>query len=160
MYGEYVAFVQTLTALMFTYLLLKAIQYRRHPQRHSRYMISTGLLSIEPILERLLGFWVPGLMTDLEDVPLVWFITYACMMITCGLLIWSDKYSWQISLPFWLITIFVLFKMMVLYAFSSGTVWSYIYAFIKTISMTEMAFAAGATTSVLLILSWRYPKAK
>ena len=155
-YGEQVAFLLVLTALLFTFLFLRAIQTRHQVQQHARYMVATGLLTLDPVLERLLGFWVPGLMTSLDDVPFVWFLTYSCVLAVSGFLVWRDRDSIMLAFPFGLVGAFSFFKLTILYYFTSGTVWTLAVTYIATISTTKMFVVSFGVTSALVVLSWVY----
>ena len=75
------------TAMLLTVWGL-GVLHRRDPALHARYMAGTALTLLDPVLARILIFWVPSV-----PPPLYVWINYGVIYAILGLLIWRDRHS-------------------------------------------------------------------
>lgn len=62
------------------------IRHRRDAVLHARYMAGTALVLVDPIVARLMVFWVPSV-----PPPMYVWISYALAYTILALLVWRDR---------------------------------------------------------------------
>lgn len=154
-YGELVAMQQLQTTLVFMFLFYKAVEHRRTTLLHARYMIATGLLFIEPILERVLSFWIPGMMTSLDDIPFVMRCTHASVLIVCALLLWLEWRGERCFVPFLVVTAVTTSKVIVMHVFQTGTLWTSLSAWYAGLPVSLIWMLSLVIVLLMMFAGWR-----
>lgn len=161
LFGEALSSADFVVSVAFVLLYVKALQYRRNPAIHARYMLSTVILLLGPSIARFFAAYVPGfLVRSLETLPKFGAALDASFVIATGLCLYLIVKDYRDNQPVWpFVSALIATVAMLLSYYTIGYTATYSSVAAKFAALPAGQIAAfGAITSSLAVLwAWRHP---
>lgn len=155
-YGARLALMDIAAVMLLAWLYHRALATRRNVQLHARYLLATPLMLISPIIGRVLGHLVPGLiMHGPPDFHLFAWSARIGNAIAFVLAVWLYRSAPRYGRPFVVTAAVIVVQAMLFDLVAFSAAWQRLFAGIASAPIVPLMVVSGIVGVGIEWLGWR-----